>query len=103
MSEFVSRYIHKSSKLKNPAGAVLRIATLDHTIYRGKDDEVNGWGKFYLPYTVNMQVFGVVEGTSCPYGQLVLMTCEDKRLYSYDGEELHVVALSLDQLRDMEI
>ncbi|AWP04897.1 Hypothetical protein SMAX5B_016246 [Scophthalmus maximus] len=50
-----------------------------------------------------MQVFGVVEGTSCPYGQLVLMTCEDKRLYSYDGEELHVVALSLDQLRDMEI
>ncbi|XP_051792951.1 uncharacterized protein LOC127530338 isoform X2 [Acanthochromis polyacanthus] len=46
-----------------------------------------------------MQVVGVVEGTSYPCDQLVLMTCEDKKLYAYDGEELHLVASSLDQLR----
>ncbi|KAA8586156.1 hypothetical protein FQN60_007725, partial [Etheostoma spectabile] len=48
-----------------------------------------------------MQVLGVVEGTSCPCEQLVLMTCEDRRVYAYDGEgeELHLVASSLDQLR----
>ncbi|TKS88912.1 hypothetical protein D9C73_022657 [Collichthys lucidus] len=45
-----------------------------------------------------MQVIGVVEGTSCPCDQLVLMTCEDTKVYGYDGEELHVVAASLQDL-----
>lgn len=89
--------------MKNPAGAMLRIAGLEDTMYRGKHDEVNGWGKFYLPKIVNMQVIGVVEGTSCPCDELVLMTCEDKKLYAYDGEELHLVASSFQQLRDKDI
>lgn len=103
VSQFVSKYKHKSLTLKTPAGAMLRIAGLEDTIYRGKRDEVNGWGKFYLPEMVNMQVVGVVEGTSCTCDQLVLMTCEDKKLYAYDGEELHVVASSLEQLGEKEI
>uniref|UniRef100_A0A3B5APS4 Uncharacterized protein n=1 Tax=Stegastes partitus TaxID=144197 RepID=A0A3B5APS4_9TELE len=103
VSGFVSTYKHKKVTLKKPAGASLKIAGLDDTIYRGKHDEVNGWGKFYLPKIVNMQVVGVVEGTSCHCDQLVLMTCEDKKLYAYDGEELHLVASSLERLGDKEI
>uniref|UniRef100_A0A3Q0SH86 Uncharacterized protein n=1 Tax=Amphilophus citrinellus TaxID=61819 RepID=A0A3Q0SH86_AMPCI len=103
VSDFVSKHKHKCLSLKSPAGAILRIAGLEDTIYRGKHDEVNGWGKFYLPKIVNMKVIGVLEGTSCPCEQLVLMTCEDKKLYAYDGEELHLVAPGFERLHDKEI
>uniref|UniRef100_A0A671UK01 Uncharacterized protein n=1 Tax=Sparus aurata TaxID=8175 RepID=A0A671UK01_SPAAU len=78
-------------------------AGLDDTIYKHKDNVVNGWGNFYLLYEASMQVLGVVEGTSCPCDQLVLMTCEDRKIYAYDGEELHVVASDLKQLCDKGI
>ncbi|KAF1380983.1 hypothetical protein PFLUV_G00169720 [Perca fluviatilis] len=48
-----------------------------------------------------MQVVGVVEGILCRFDQLVLMTCcEDGQVYAYDGEKLHLVASSLQQLSD---
>ncbi|KAG7245179.1 hypothetical protein INR49_023745 [Caranx melampygus] len=47
-----------------------------------------------------MEVLGVVGGTSCPCEQLVVMTCEDKKVYAYDGEVLHLVASGLKQLFD---
>ncbi|KAM7383925.1 hypothetical protein PAMA_011331 [Pampus argenteus] len=98
VSDIVSKSRHKRLTLKNPPGATLRIGGLEDTIYRDRDDRVNAWDNFYLPQRVHMKVVGVVEGTSCPCDQLVLMTCEDKKLYAYDGEELHVVASSLEQL-----
>ncbi|KAM6911720.1 uncharacterized protein PEZ65_015942 [Lycodopsis pacificus] len=97
-SEFVSKHKHETIDLKTPAGATWRVGDLEDTIYSGKDNVVNGWNKFYLPDIVNMKVMGVVEGTSCPCDQLVLMTCEDRKLYAYDGDELHLVASSLKQL-----
>ncbi|XP_067467536.1 uncharacterized protein [Thunnus thynnus] len=103
VSQSVSTSENKSFLLKNPAGATLRIAGLGDTIYKDADDEVNAWGKFYLPKIAHMQVIGVVEGTSCPCDQLILMTCEDKKLYAYDGEELHLVASSWKQLCDKGI
>lgn len=99
VSDFVLKNKGKRYVLKNPVGATLRIAALDDTIYRDDNDVVNGWGKFYLPKTVNMQVFAIVEGVSCPCDQLVLMTCEEKKVYGYDEEGLHLVATSLDWLR----
>uniref|UniRef100_A0A3Q2G579 Uncharacterized protein n=1 Tax=Cyprinodon variegatus TaxID=28743 RepID=A0A3Q2G579_CYPVA len=98
ISEFVDDNRDQCSSLKNPPGSILRIARLEDTIYRDQPDEVDGWGMFYLPKEVKMQVLGVAEGTSCPSDELVLMTCEDRRLYAYDGEELHMVAPSLLQL-----
>ena len=103
VSELVLQFKGTTSALKNPAGATLIIGEVDDTIYRKEDKVVNGWGKFYLPEVVSMQVVGVVEGTSCPCDQLVLMTCEDRKIYAYDGEELHVVASSLKQLCDKGI
>uniref|UniRef100_A0A7N8YBN2 Uncharacterized protein n=1 Tax=Mastacembelus armatus TaxID=205130 RepID=A0A7N8YBN2_9TELE len=95
VSDFVSTKKGKCFPLTKPAGAKLKIAELDDTIYRDEEEVVNGWGKFYLPDSVKMQVVGVVEGTSCPCDELVLMTCEDKQVYAYDGEELHLVASDL--------
>lgn len=84
--------------LKKPHGAQLILGNVNDTIYKGKDAEINGWGKFYLPKEVKMRVLGVIDGISCPNEQLVLMICEDEALYAYDGEELHAVALNPDQL-----
>ncbi|XP_026156443.1 uncharacterized protein LOC113126571 isoform X1 [Mastacembelus armatus] len=99
VSHAVSKWKHRRCILNNPAGTVLKIAELGDTIYRDEKKVVNGWGKFYLPDIVNMQVFGVVEGTSCPCDELVLMTREDnKQVYVYDGEELHLVASNLRQV-----
>ncbi|XP_073319478.1 uncharacterized protein [Pagrus major] len=98
VSEFVLKHRGTSYKLKKPAGAIWKVGGLHYTSYSEEDDEVNEWGKFYLRDEVSMQVVGVVEGKSCPCDQLVLMTCEDKKIYAYDGEELHVVASSLPQL-----
>ncbi|XP_010786638.1 uncharacterized protein [Notothenia coriiceps] len=94
----VSKERHKTFDLKKTAVATLKVGLLEDTIYSEEPKVVNGWGKFYLPKKVSMQVVGVVEGTSCPWDQLVLMICEDEKLYAYDGEELHLVASSPKQL-----
>lgn len=103
-SDQVSDFVHTCRgddiPLKKPAGAMLKIGPLEDTIYRGNQDEVYGWGHFYLPTAVNMTVVGVVSGTSCPSDQVVLMTCENQKMYAYDGEELHLVASDLQQLCD---
>uniref|UniRef100_A0A3Q2PPG5 Uncharacterized protein n=1 Tax=Fundulus heteroclitus TaxID=8078 RepID=A0A3Q2PPG5_FUNHE len=103
VSEYVDYNKDQRYLLKNPPGSILTIARLEDTIYRDKPDEVKGWGMFYLPEMVNMQVVGVVDGTPCLSDELVLMTCEDKRLYAYDGEELHLVAPSLENLQQGKI
>uniref|UniRef100_A0A3B3YXY5 Uncharacterized protein n=1 Tax=Poecilia mexicana TaxID=48701 RepID=A0A3B3YXY5_9TELE len=103
VSEFVDDNRDQCSSLIKPPGSILRIARLEDTIYRDKPEEVEGWRMFYLPEEVNMRVLGVVEGSPCPSKELVLMTCEDRRLYAYDGEELHLVALNLQALEYGEI
>ena len=88
----------KTVELKEPAGARWKKGSLEDTIYSGEPDVVDEWGEFYLPEIVRMKVEGVVEGTSCPSDQLVLMTCEDGKLFAYDGAELHLVASSMKKL-----
>uniref|UniRef100_A0A3B3DD33 Uncharacterized protein n=1 Tax=Oryzias melastigma TaxID=30732 RepID=A0A3B3DD33_ORYME len=76
--------------------ATLTVGVLEDT--KCSPADLNAWGKFFLPVTVQMQVVGYVEGTPYPCDQLVLMTCEDKKFYGYDGDELHLVASSLEDL-----
>uniref|UniRef100_A0A3P9JL23 Uncharacterized protein n=1 Tax=Oryzias latipes TaxID=8090 RepID=A0A3P9JL23_ORYLA len=83
-------------QLNSPDGATLTVGLLDDTKCNAAD--LNAWGKFFLPTTVQMQVVGYVEGSPYPCDQLVLMTCEDKKFYGYDGDELHLVAPSLEHL-----
>ncbi|KAM3850385.1 nipped-B-like protein B [Diretmus argenteus] len=84
----------KTVNLNSPPYAMLKIGGLDYTMYQGEQDRVMAWGNFYLPNKVNMEVVGIVD-YPCQTGQLVVMTCEDKTLFVYDGEELHMVASSL--------
>uniref|UniRef100_A0A3P9DI22 Uncharacterized protein n=1 Tax=Maylandia zebra TaxID=106582 RepID=A0A3P9DI22_9CICH len=86
VKDFVSKNKSMCVHLKKPSGADLWIEELENTKYNGDDDEVNAWGKFYLPEIVKMQVIGV-----------------DKKLYGYDGEELHLVASSFLELCDKTI
>ncbi|XP_074543416.1 uncharacterized protein LOC141803346 [Halichoeres trimaculatus] len=98
MKDLVCTFEDKSVRLQHPVGAEWVICDLHGTIYENDEDVVNGWEKFYLPDEVKMQVMGKVTGTSYPCEQLVLMTCSDGKIYGYDGEELHVVASSPEQL-----
>lgn len=104
---FVAKHKGTTFNLKNPVGVQLTIASLDDTFYKDARDTVNSWGKFYLPKTVDMQVFGVVKGSSHYGNQPVVMTCKEdrlrcnpKRVYLYDdGEDtLYLVALSMKKL-----
>ncbi|KAM4550268.1 uncharacterized protein V3H82_019418 isoform 2-T2 [Fundulus diaphanus] len=100
VSENISTYRYKRFSLESPVGAMLTIAPLEDTEYSDRPAVVNAWGKFYLPITVTMQVIGYVTGTSYPCDQLVLMTCEDQKVYGYDGDELHLLASSPKQLSE---
>ncbi|XP_071395737.1 NACHT, LRR and PYD domains-containing protein 3-like isoform X2 [Centroberyx affinis] len=101
VSDAVSKHRHMKVPLKKPFGSKWTIGQLADTICKGNDAIVKEWANFYLPNTVNMVVVGAVENSSCQCGQFVLMTCQDKNVYAYDGEELHVVASSLKQLEKL--
>ncbi|XP_029135029.2 uncharacterized protein [Labrus bergylta] len=94
----VDTFGDRTLALCNPADVKWMICGLQGTSYFNRKEVVEGWGKFYLPDEVRMQVVGLVKGTSCPCELLVLMICEDGKLYAYDEEELHEVASSLEQL-----
>ncbi|XP_060916051.1 uncharacterized protein LOC132991327 isoform X2 [Labrus mixtus] len=96
--DLVDTFGDRTLALSNPANVKWMICGLQGTSYFNRKEVVEGWGKFYLPDEVRMQVVGLVKRTSCPCEQLVLMICEDGKLYAYDEEELHEVASSLAQL-----
>ncbi|KAM4539340.1 uncharacterized protein PAE49_020233 isoform 2-T2 [Odontesthes bonariensis] len=98
VSDKLSELRGKKFGLVSPHGATLTVGPLEDTMYKDNPARVNGCGKFYLPTTVKMQVIGYVEGTPYPCDQLVLMTSEEQKIYGYDGEELHLVASSLQKL-----
>ncbi|XP_032437455.1 uncharacterized protein LOC116731731 isoform X2 [Xiphophorus hellerii] len=94
-SQIVSENRGKEMPLPCPVGAKLTVGPVEDTEYNDSPEVVNAWGKFYLPEITKMEVIGYVEGTAYPCDQLVLMTCEDQKVYGFDGDELHLVALSL--------
>lgn len=88
----------KTYKLNSPVGATWSVGDLNDTIYKDDDDMVYEWENFYLKDEVSMKVLGVVEGASLPGEQLVLMTCQDRKMYIYGERELFLVAPSLEHL-----
>ncbi|CAB1350854.1 unnamed protein product [Coregonus sp. 'balchen'] len=93
VSDAVLKHRHKSIALKKPEKSEWKIGGLDDTSY--KKEEVKEWSNFYLPDSVKMEVLGTVESD-----QLVIMLCDDRQVYAYDGEEMHLVAVSLEKLFD---
>ncbi|XP_055368938.1 uncharacterized protein LOC114865921 isoform X2 [Betta splendens] len=97
VEQLVSQLRGKLFVDRSGSGVDLRIAGIDDTVYSEDTEVVDSWGKFYLPQEVKMCVFAVVEGPSSTTA-LVLMTCEDRKMYGYDGEDLHEVASDLKEL-----
>uniref|UniRef100_A0A4W5QFX0 Uncharacterized protein n=1 Tax=Hucho hucho TaxID=62062 RepID=A0A4W5QFX0_9TELE len=101
VSDAVFQHRHASIALKEPEKSEWKIGGLDDMSYKG-EEEVKEWGNFYLPDSVTMEVLGAVENLPYPTesGQLVIMLCEDRQVYAYDGEEMHLVAMSLEEVFD---
>uniref|UniRef100_A0A8C8I9S5 Uncharacterized protein n=1 Tax=Oncorhynchus tshawytscha TaxID=74940 RepID=A0A8C8I9S5_ONCTS len=99
VSDAVFKHHHASIALKKPKESEWKIAGLDDTSYKG-EEEIKEWKNFYLN-SVEMEVLGAVENlVPTESGQLVIMLCEDRQVYAYDGEEMHLVALSLGEVFD---
>uniref|UniRef100_A0A8C6PHZ1 Uncharacterized protein n=1 Tax=Nothobranchius furzeri TaxID=105023 RepID=A0A8C6PHZ1_NOTFU len=98
IKRFVSERRSTTLSLTNPAGATLTIGPMKDTEYKDKPEEVNGCSKFYLPTKLQFQVIGYVEGVSFTCEQLILMINENGEFYGYDGDQMHLVASSIEEL-----
>lgn len=87
--KFVSLYNDERLHLANEY-TMLMMGSMNY-----EQNELYKWGNLYLDDIVNMHVLGRIEDY---YHDLTLMTCEDKKIYAFDGEELHLVAFSVRQL-----
>ncbi|KAI5608691.1 hypothetical protein C0J50_6585, partial [Silurus asotus] len=98
--KMVLRHQHSHLPLKNWEGNIFRVGTLKDTLYKDELDILEEWEQYYLPEHTSMQVIGVLERFSYKSlnGELVLMVCEDGKVFAYLDEEMHLVAKSLKEL-----
>uniref|UniRef100_A0A3B1IL56 Uncharacterized protein n=1 Tax=Astyanax mexicanus TaxID=7994 RepID=A0A3B1IL56_ASTMX len=77
-----------------------RVGSLEDTSYKNNTDILQEWEQFYLEQQKKMVVIGVLENFPCgeDSAELVLMVCEDERVFAYEDEHLHLVASSLEVL-----
>ncbi|XP_058260574.1 uncharacterized protein LOC131362539 [Hemibagrus wyckioides] len=88
--------------LKKPKDYSVRVCGQVDTVYSGNEDQLEAWKDFYLPKRMEMVVMGAVDDFPCDAFslQLVLLLCEDGKIYAYEDEVLHLVANSLKELLD---
>ncbi|XP_062846982.1 uncharacterized protein LOC134309263 [Trichomycterus rosablanca] len=77
-----------------------RVGSFEDTSFKQYPDMLGEWEQFYLPDEMKMKVFGVLEDFPCDSSddKLVLMVCEDGKVFGYEEEMLHVVADNLNEL-----
>ncbi|XP_017311354.1 GTPase IMAP family member 7 isoform X1 [Ictalurus punctatus] len=87
-------------KLKKVEEYSFKVGTLEETSYKDEPDMVDEWEQFYLPEHMFMEVIGVFEEFPCcsPNGDLVLMVCEDEKVFAFEDETLHLVSNNLEEL-----
>ncbi|QCQ67852.1 US22 protein [European chub iridovirus] len=108
VDEYVEKHRHTWVDLKS--NAKWQICTYMDVIYDDDDLTLRGWNKFYLDgNATNMRVIGIAkrlikkvwmhENISLNNDDAVLMVCcNDRKVYMYDGKALHMIASSLRQL-----
>ncbi|CAG5892245.1 unnamed protein product [Menidia menidia] len=99
VSNIVSQLRKETFTLPRPAGATLTVGPVEDSVYGDDPGTLNGCGKFFLPSPVKMQAVGFVVGTPFPCEQLLVMTGEDKAVYAFDGDELHLTNEDWDKVR----
>ncbi|XP_053493631.1 uncharacterized protein LOC128615502 [Ictalurus furcatus] len=100
VASVVKRYSGTQIPLIKPKGYSVRVCGQDGTVYAGNEDQLEAWKDFYLPERMEMVVIGVIDDFPCDaFGlQLVLLLCEDRNIYAYEDEVLHLVARSVKEL-----
>ncbi|XP_053087424.1 uncharacterized protein LOC113524029 isoform X3 [Pangasianodon hypophthalmus] len=96
--------IHCQSQIaiKNMEKCNFRVGSLKDTSYEDEPDILEEWEQYYLRENMKMEVIGVFEEFPCNslYAELVLMVCEDGKVFAYEDEQMHLVAKSLKELFD---
>uniref|UniRef100_A0A672JVI5 Uncharacterized protein n=1 Tax=Sinocyclocheilus grahami TaxID=75366 RepID=A0A672JVI5_SINGR len=100
VADFVKRNRDSTIPLVKPRGATLRICGQHGTVYEGDEEQLEAWKDYYLPERMEMEVIGAIDDFPCDaFGlQLVLLLGEDGRVFAYEDELLHLVALNLRDL-----
>uniref|UniRef100_A0A3B4C248 Uncharacterized protein n=1 Tax=Pygocentrus nattereri TaxID=42514 RepID=A0A3B4C248_PYGNA len=96
----VTKHNQKRIALKKVEKYKFRIGSFKDTSYRKEPDLLEEWEQFYLPDHMKMEVIGFLEEFPCnaDSAQLVLMVCEDGKVFAYEDERLHLVANDLKEL-----
>uniref|UniRef100_A0A672JZQ4 Uncharacterized protein n=1 Tax=Sinocyclocheilus grahami TaxID=75366 RepID=A0A672JZQ4_SINGR len=100
VADFIKRNRDSTIPLVKPRGATLRICGQHGTVYEGDEEQLEAWKDYYLPERMEMEVIGAIDDFPCDaFGlQLVLLLGEDGRVFAYEDELLHLVALNLRDL-----
>ncbi|XP_051520538.1 uncharacterized protein LOC127421497 [Myxocyprinus asiaticus] len=100
IADFVERKYNSTVPLVKPKNCTLRICGQHGTVYAGDEEQLEAWKDFYLPERMEMEVIGAIDNFPCDaFGlQLVLLLCKDGKVYAYEDEVLHLVAMSLKDL-----
>ncbi|XP_053533025.1 GTPase IMAP family member 7 isoform X2 [Ictalurus punctatus] len=84
-------------KLKKVEEYRFKVGTLEETSYKDEPDMIDEWEQFYLPEHMFMEVIGVLEEFTDD-DDLVLMVCEDEKVFAFEDETLHLVSNNLEEL-----
>ncbi|XP_067236830.1 uncharacterized protein [Chanodichthys erythropterus] len=100
IANFVKRNRDLKIPLLKPRGSALRICGQEGTVYEGDEEQLEAWKDYYLPERTEMEVIGAIDDFPCDaFGlQLVLLLGEDGRVFAYEDELLHLVAVNLRDL-----
>ncbi|XP_045066850.1 uncharacterized protein LOC121551140 isoform X2 [Coregonus clupeaformis] len=100
IEEIVTKHRDSKIPLAKPKSYELRIGGLEETVHAGDGEQLEVWKDCYLPERMEMVVIGALDDFRCSAAgwQLVLLLCEDGKVYAYEFEVLHLVARSLEDL-----
>ncbi|XP_026998328.2 uncharacterized protein LOC113640150 isoform X1 [Tachysurus fulvidraco] len=90
---------HSKSIIKLKKYSV-KVGSLAVTAYKDEPEMKEEWEEFYLPEHMYMEVIGVVEEFSghLPRDGLVLMVCEDGKVFAYNDNTLYHINNNLKEL-----
>ncbi|KAK3525081.1 hypothetical protein QTP86_014470 [Hemibagrus guttatus] len=98
--EVASKHRQSKIKLKKMEKYSFKVGSLAETSYKDEPEMLEEWEQFYLPDHMYMEVVGVLEKFPCnsPNDELVLMVCEDGKVYAYEGNRLYLISNTLKDL-----
>lgn len=91
---------HHNAEIPLKGSYTWKLGTFEDSIFKDDRAMQEEWEECYLPDHMRMQVLGEVRHTSrdSAISSLVLMVCEDSKVYAYADRYLHLVAQNMKAL-----